>query len=51
MASIRRTVCRAMERNPRSWRTFRFKEGENRIERRRRAKKTREQQKREKTEK
>ena len=48
MASIRRTVLRDMERNPRLWRSFRFKDGENRIERRRRAKKTREQQKREK---
>lgn len=48
MASIRRTIARAMERNPRSWRSYRFKAGENRTERRRRAKQTREQQKKEK---
>lgn len=48
MASIRRTVCRDMERNPRLWRAYRFEPGENRTERRRRAKKTREQQNKQK---
>ena len=47
MASLRRTIARAMERNPRAWRSVRFKPGENRVERRHRARKTREQQKKE----
>ena len=38
MASMRRTIKRAIERNPNSWRGVNFKFGENRIERRRRAK-------------
>ena len=45
MASIRRTVARAIERDPADWRGCRFKHGENRIERRNRAKKTREAEK------
>lgn len=48
MASMRRTIRRSMDRNPRLWRAYRFEQGENRVERRHRAKKTREQQKREK---
>ena len=45
MASIRRTVSRAIERDPAEWRGCRYKHGENRIERRNRAKKTREAEK------
>lgn len=48
MASIRRTFSRAMKRNPRYWKSYDFNRGENRVERRHRAKKTREQNKREK---
>jgi hypothetical protein len=45
MASQRRTIARAISRNPYSWRDVAYKYGENRNERRHRAKKTREQQK------
>ena len=37
MASMRRTILRAIERNPNEWRGVNDKPGENRIERRRRA--------------
>ena len=45
MASLRRTIRREINRNPNSWRRVNFKYGENRVERRHRAKKTREEQK------
>ena len=45
MASMTRTINRAIKRDPDSWRDCQFKHGENRVERRRRAKKTREDQK------
>jgi hypothetical protein len=45
MASVRRTIGRAIKRNARWWKGVAFKTGENRTERRRRAKQTREQQK------
>jgi hypothetical protein len=45
MASMSRTIIRAMQRDPDSWRDCKFKDGENRVERRRRSKKTREDQK------
>ena len=38
MASIRRTIKRAIERDPASWRFVNYKPGENRNERRQRAK-------------
>lgn len=47
MASMRRTILRAIERNPRSWRSVAYKPGENRVERRHRARKTREMKKKE----
>ena len=49
MASIRRTVSRAIERDPADWRGCRFKHGEKRVERRNRAKKTREAEKKQKS--
>lgn len=45
MASIRRTIVRSIKRDPDAWRGVKFKYGENRIERRNRAKKTREEEK------
>lgn len=45
MASLRRTISRAMDRDSSSWRRAAFNRGENRVERRHRAKKTREQKK------
>jgi len=45
MASLRRTIGRAMSRDTSSWRRVNYKRGENRVERRHRAKKTREQEK------
>lgn len=45
MASLRRTIGRAMSRDTDMWRRVAFKHGENRVERRHRAKKTREQEK------
>lgn len=41
MASMTRTIVRAIKRDPDSWRDCQFKHGENRVERRHRAKKTR----------
>lgn len=43
MASMRRTIARAIKRDPNSWRGVNFKYGENRTERRHRAKKTKKQ--------
>ena len=48
MASMRRTIARAISRDSSLWRRVAFKHGENRIERRHRAKKTREQEKKQK---
>lgn len=48
MASIRRTVARAIDRNPNAWRSANYKYGENRTERRRRAKVTAADQKKQK---
>lgn len=45
MASLRRTITRAIKRNPDNWRGVQFKPGENRVERRRRAKATQKQKK------
>lgn len=45
MASIRRSILRAIERDPSEWRGVAHKPLENRNERRYRAKKTREQKK------
>jgi hypothetical protein len=38
MASLRRTIIRGIKRNPDKWRGVTFNKGENRVERRRRAK-------------
>ena len=48
MASMRRTIGRAMSRDTSLWRRVAYKHGENRVERRHRAKKTREQEKKQK---
>lgn len=45
MASLRRTIGRAMSRDSSLWRRVAYKHGENRVERRLRSKKTREQEK------
>jgi len=45
MASVSRSIARSIKHDPDSWRDCNFKDGENRKERRNRAKKTREEQK------